>query len=152
MCILIYVSILLPIFTQYIWTGCRRCFRAIQRGPENDDWVNSNIYSEAVIMWGWRSTYRKYCSIFRDILGGHDQMNLKMHSEIVIDWVWWFSWRPSECKLGGRNRASVEIHLEAVINRVWRQTWRPRSSKIGRELGCDWWKVRWVLRLYSSVS
>jgi len=45
----IYVSIWLPIYTRYISTGCRRCRRAIRDTSENEDRVNSEIHSEAVI-------------------------------------------------------------------------------------------------------
>jgi hypothetical protein len=44
-----YVSIELPIYTGYIRTGFRRCLRAIRVTPENDDLLNSEIHSEAVI-------------------------------------------------------------------------------------------------------
>ena len=54
----IYVSILLPIYTRHIWTGCRRCFRGIRGAPENDDQVNSEIHSEALIKRVWRCTWR----------------------------------------------------------------------------------------------
>ena len=47
-CILIYLFIWLPIYTQYIWTGRRRCLRGIGGAPENDDRVNSDIHCEAV--------------------------------------------------------------------------------------------------------
>ena len=50
----IYVSIWLPIYTRYIWTGCRRCLRAIRGAPENDNRVNLEIHSEAVIERVWR--------------------------------------------------------------------------------------------------
>jgi len=33
----IYVSIVLPIYTRYIWTGCRRCLGAIGGAPQNDE-------------------------------------------------------------------------------------------------------------------
>ena len=58
-CILIYVSILLPIYTWYIWTGCRWCVRAIRGAPEHDDQVNSEIHSEAAIKQVWRWTWRR---------------------------------------------------------------------------------------------
>ena len=57
-CILIYIFIELPIYTQYIWTGCRRCLREIHGAPENDDRVNSEIPSEAVIEQDWRCTWK----------------------------------------------------------------------------------------------
>jgi len=45
--------------TRYIWTGCRRCLRAIWGALENDDRVNSEIYSEAVVERVWRCTWRR---------------------------------------------------------------------------------------------
>ena len=54
----IFVSIELPIYTQYIWTGCRRCLRAIRGSPENDDRVNSEIHSEAVSKQVWRCSWK----------------------------------------------------------------------------------------------
>ena len=56
-CILIYESILLQIYSQYIWTGCRRGLRAIRGAPENDDSVNSR----------------------------HDRANLQMQLQIEIE-------------------------------------------------------------------
>jgi len=43
----------------YIWTGCRRCLRAIRGAPENHDRVSSEIYSKAVIERLWRCTWRR---------------------------------------------------------------------------------------------
>jgi len=48
-CILIYVSIKLPIYTKYIWTGSRQCLRELQGMPENNNLVKSEMHSETVI-------------------------------------------------------------------------------------------------------
>jgi len=57
----IYVSMYLYSYpsTRYIWTGCRWCLRAIWAAPENDDQVNSEIYSKAVVERVWRCTWRR---------------------------------------------------------------------------------------------
>jgi len=81
------VSIELPIDTRYIWTGCRQCLRAIRGAPETDDWVNSEIYSKAVIDRVCKCTWRRKSSVFGDTLGGRDQVNLEMHSQIMIEGV-----------------------------------------------------------------
>ena len=52
----IYVSIYLPIYTRDIWTGCSRCLGEIRGVLENDDQVNSEIYSKAMIERLWRGT------------------------------------------------------------------------------------------------
>jgi hypothetical protein len=49
----IYVSILPPLYTRYIWTSSSRCLRAIRGAPENEDPVNSKIHSEAMIERIW---------------------------------------------------------------------------------------------------
>jgi hypothetical protein len=48
LCILIYVPILLPIYTRHIWTGGRWRLKAIRGAPENNNGVNSEKYWEAV--------------------------------------------------------------------------------------------------------
>jgi len=107
-CILIYVSMKLPIYTRYIWTGCRRCFRAIWGAPENDDRQNWEIHSEAVIKW----------------VGGRNREDWEIHLEAVIVRVWGCTWRPWSCEcgdaLGGRDHAN----LEAVVEPVWMSTLR----------------------------
>ena len=57
-CILIYVSISLPINTWYIGTACRRCLRANRGAPEHEDRVNTEIHSETVIVRVWRCPWR----------------------------------------------------------------------------------------------
>jgi len=47
-------SILVPIYTRYIWTGCRQCLRAIRGASENHDGLNSEIHSEDGIERDWR--------------------------------------------------------------------------------------------------
>ena len=72
----IYVSIQLPIYTR---TGCWRCLRAIRGAPENDDRMNSEIHSEAVIERVWRCNWRSRLNELRDALGGRDGVSLEMH-------------------------------------------------------------------------
>jgi len=122
----IYVSIQLPFYTQYIWTGSARWLRAIGGGPEDDDRVNSEIHSEAVIKWVWRFNWRPRLNELRDALRGGDRASLEFHFEAVIVRVWRCTWRPrwGELRhaLGGRNRASLDVHLEAKIE------WAPRCT------------------------
>ena len=87
-CILIYLSIKLPIYTRYIWTGCGRWLRAIRGAPENEDLVNPEICSEAVIKRVSRYTWRLWSCEFGDALGGRDRASLEMHLEAVIERMW----------------------------------------------------------------
>jgi len=140
----IYVSIYLPIYTRYSWTGCRRCLRASRGAPENDDQVNSGIHTRAVIewVWGWtleaviervwrwtlqgaiervwRCTWRPRPSEFGDAIGCRDRVTL----ETVIEQVLRYTCRLWSSELGdalrGHDLASLEMHLEAVIDWVWR--------------------------------
>jgi len=89
----IYVSISLPIYRCYIWTGCRRCLRAIRRAPENDNRVNSEIYPEAVMERVWRYTWGLRFGELRDALGGRDRASVEMHLETEIEWTQWCTWR-----------------------------------------------------------
>jgi hypothetical protein len=133
-----YVSILLPIYIRYIWTGCRRCLTTIGATPENDDQGNSEIHSEAAIEQVWRCTSRWQMSIFGDTLRGLDRVNLEMHSEIVIQLVCRCTWRAWKHQLEGHNCSSSEMHMNTVIGRVWRCTWRPCSSDFRDAFGgCD---------------
>jgi hypothetical protein len=138
------VTIWLPIYKHYIWTGCRRCFWAIRVTPEDDDRVNSEIHLEDVIEWVWRSTGRAWLSELRDALGGLNWASLEMHLEAEIELVWRCIWRPQLW--------ISDVHLEAMIERGWWSTWRPWSSKIGEELGGGWSEAHRVLRLHPSVS
>jgi len=118
----------------YIWTGCRRCLRAIRGAPQNDDWVNTGIHANAVIERVGRYTWRQWYSECVDELCGHDRANL----DAVIEWDWRYTLRLWSSEFGDHNRVSLEMHLQAVIEWLWRCTWRPRSSKIGDTLGgCD---------------
>jgi hypothetical protein len=81
----IYVSILQPIYTRHIWTGCRRCLRAIRGAPENDNQVNSEIHSEALIDRVWRCNWRSKLSELRDTLGGRDRVSLEMHLAAKVE-------------------------------------------------------------------
>jgi len=140
--------------------GCRRCLRAIQGAPENEDQVNSEVPPKAVIEQVWRCTWRPWwCE-----LGGHNWASLEIHSEAVIEQAWRYEqgghehakWRPKssefEDSLGGSDQASMEMHLEAMIQWVWRCTWMPWSSEIEGVLAGGQRTARRVLRQYSSVS
>jgi len=110
--------------------------------PENDDRVNSEIHTKALIKGVWRSTWRPWSSRFGDASGGRAQVNSEMHLVAMIEHVSRCNWRLrlSELrdKLGGHDWASLDRHLEAVIERVRRYTWRLRLSAFGGALGgCD---------------
>jgi len=150
LCILIYVIILVPTYTQYIWTGCMGCLGAIEGAPEDDNWVNSEIHSEAVIKQLWRCTWRTWSSNFDDGLGSCIQASLKYTFDAIIvqscrSWTRKFSdrtWmtRSSELTdaLGCHDWASSEMHFNTVMDRVWRCTWRPWLRNIAdRGGGCD---------------
>jgi hypothetical protein len=81
----IYTTISLPSYTQYIWTGYRRCLSAVLGAPENDDQVNSEIHCAPVIERVWRCNWRSRLSELRDALGGHDQACLEMHLEAEVE-------------------------------------------------------------------
>jgi len=131
-----------PSTTRYIWTGCRRCLRDIRGASENDDRVNSETHTEAVIAGVWRYTWSRTPSVLGDTLEGPYRVNLEIHSEIVIEWVRRCISTQCSCEPGDHEQASLEMHLEAVIKRVWtytwRCTWRPWSSEHrDAHRGCD---------------
>jgi len=74
--------------------GFRRCLSAIPGPPQDDDWVNSEMHSEAVIEHIWRYTSRPWSSQFGDSHGRGDQACLEMNLEAVIEWVRGYSCRP----------------------------------------------------------
>jgi len=135
----IYVSTKLPIYTRYIWTGSTQRLRALQGAPKDDNGVNSEIHSEAVIERVGRCNWRLILGELRDSLGGLDRVSSEIHLEAVIERVWRCNGRPRSSELGDalgdRDRASMEMHWEAVIERVWTCTWRPRLSELRDALG-----------------
>ena len=52
-CVLIYISILLDVYTPLIWTGHRQCLKSIRGAPEHDSRMNPAMHNEAVIKSGW---------------------------------------------------------------------------------------------------
>jgi len=119
--LLIYVSMQLPTYTRYIWTGCSRWFVGIGGVPEDDDWVNSVASSEAKVDWVLRCSQRARFSELGCALGG------------VIDRVWSrlaadSAWQHIRGVPGNEDGPNSDIHSEAVIKRVWRCTVRLRSS------------------------
>ena len=76
MCQYIHVCIQLPIYTRYILTDCRWCLKAIRGAPDNDNRVNTEIHSGAVIELVWRYT-----------LGGANRGYLEIHLEAIIERV-----------------------------------------------------------------
>ena len=59
--------------------------RAIRGALENDDRVNSEIHSEAVIERVWRCNWRSRLSELRDALGAHDRASLEMYLEAKVE-------------------------------------------------------------------
>jgi len=145
----IYVYIELPIYTRYISTGCMRCLRTSQGALEDDNRVNSEIHSEAVIEWVWRCTWRPKSSELRDALGGRDRASSEMHVEARVS-TKIYPPRPCSSEFGDPlerwDRASLEMHLPAIIEWDWRGTFG------GGWFGCNQWEARRVQRLYWSVS
>jgi len=150
----IYVSIQLPIYTEYIWTGCKLRLREIRGAPEDDHRMYSDIHSEAEIDRVWRC------------LGDRHRASLEMHLEAVIERSWRYTWRPwsSELRdaLRGHDRVSLEMYLQAIIERDWRSS-RSGGGQSGGgqsgggqsgggQSGGGWWEEGQVLRLYSSVN
>jgi len=152
----IYVSIKLPIYTQYIWTGSTRWLSAIRGALEDDDKYvlpvaqstsvtpvslytrrrSSTMYLKAVIEQVWRCTLRLWSSKFGDAIGDWDWVNSEMHWEAVIERVWRCNWRPRLSELGdalrGRDRARLDVHLEAEIE--WTQRCTPTCDRPGLEM------------------
>jgi len=107
------------IYTPYIWTGDRRCLRAIRGAPEDDDRVHSEMQLEAEFEGSQRCTWRLQSSQFGDALEGRYRLNSVMHLVAIIERVWRCTWRPRASELrdaiGGRDQACLEMHLYGVI-------------------------------------
>jgi hypothetical protein len=58
--------------------------RAFRDAPENDERVNSAIYSKALIEYVCYCTWRLRLSKLRDEMGGCDRVSFKIHLEIMI--------------------------------------------------------------------
>jgi len=69
-CILIYVSISQPIYTQIISTGCRGCLIANLVSHEDEDQEITAIHFKAVIEGVWRYTSQQESSVVEGTLGG----------------------------------------------------------------------------------
>jgi len=127
----IYEYIELPIYTCYISTGSMQCSRAIQSASENEDRVNSEIHSNAMIERVWRFTCRAGLNKHRDAHWDRDEASLQMHVETRII----RTWRPSSSKcwdaLWGFDQFRMDMHLEDVIEQVSGFTWRPSLSEFG---------------------
>jgi len=64
---------------EYLDSDCRRCLWTIRDSPENDDWLNSQIHSEAVIEQDWTCRCRAWSSKFAHPLWGQNRASLKIH-------------------------------------------------------------------------
>jgi len=127
----IYVSIKLPIYTRWIWTGCSRCLSNSRRAWKwrsselrdtlrGRDWASLEMHLEAEIDCICTDTWRPWSSELGDALQDSDWASFYMHLEAVIERVWRCTWRRWLCKLGGRNWTSLEMHFEAMIVPTWR--------------------------------
>jgi len=58
------------------------------------------MHLAAVIVQGWRCTWRPRLSEFGDAIGGRDQGALEMHLEAAIERVWRCKWRPQSRDFG----------------------------------------------------
>ena len=63
----------------HLHTVCLDRQRAIRGAPDNQDRVNSEIHTEAVIERVWRCNWRPRVRELRDALGGRDRVSLDMH-------------------------------------------------------------------------
>ena len=68
-----------------MWTHCRLCLKVIPGAPEDDDQVNSEVHSNAVIKQVWICTWRPCWSKFVDAHEGHDRVNIEIHYYAVIE-------------------------------------------------------------------
>jgi len=97
-------SIKLPIYTRYVYTGCRWWLRAIRGAPDDHHQVNSEIHSKAMMEPVWRCTWTS-----------HNCGNL----EAVIERLWRNTWRPwlSELRylLRGHHQTSFAMLQGALI-------------------------------------
>ena len=107
--------------------------------PEDNDWVNSEIHSEAVIERVWRWTWRPRSSELRDALRGRDRASSAMHLEARIKWTQKYTLRPWSSEFGdalrGCDQASLEMQLETETEWTQKCTGRGWSSEFGDALG-----------------
>jgi len=142
---------------RYMWTGCGRNLRAIGCGPDDDNRVNLQIHSEAVIKQDWRSSWSPWLWEPEGLNRGSLEINLEAVVEPVsrctcMPWSSKFgdmhlkakmvrTWRPQSNRfrdaLGCRERVSLQIHLEAAIEWVWRCIRRPWSYELGGHTGAS---------------
>jgi hypothetical protein len=74
--------------------------RASRGGLGNDDRVNSEIHSEAVIQRVWRCNWRLRLSELRDARGGHDRVDLEMHLAAEVEGTQRCTLRPCSSEFG----------------------------------------------------
>jgi len=63
--------------------------------------VSLEMHLQAIIVLGWRYTWRPYLCEIRDTLGGSVVAGLEMHLAAVIERVWRCTWRPWSTRMGG---------------------------------------------------
>jgi len=120
---------MLPFYTWHIWTGSRWRFRAIQVAPENDNRVNLEMHSEALIQRLWRCTLRHWFSDSGDALGCANWEYLGIYMDTVTKWTKRYPPRLYSSEFGDALGSHCRVNLEAVIEQVWRYTWRPWSNR-----------------------
>ena len=102
--------------------------------PENEDRVESEIHSEAVIEGFWRCNCTSRLSELRDEMRGRDQLSLEMHLEAEVEGTQRQSFQPWLCEFGDSirdwNWVNTEMHWKGVIKWVWSGTWGPKSSEL----------------------
>jgi len=132
-CIVIYESICLPIYTGHIWTSGRGCMWAIRGAPDVHGQVKSETHSETMIEVVSRYTGRPSSRDFGDALGCRNWASVEMHLVATIE-------RTQRCT------------WIAMI--IWTRWYTPGtwSSQTGDKLGGVRSEVRRLLRLYLSVS
>jgi len=77
------------------------CLRAIRGAPEDENHMNSEIHSKAIIERVWRSPWTPWSGNFRDALGDRDRVDWEMHIEAKIQWTEKCAVRPWSSKIGG---------------------------------------------------
>ena len=106
----IYVSIQLPIYTRYIWTGSTRWLWAIRGAPEDDDQVNVRLRYPSISV--------DPPSLNHDVLIGCDWASWELHLEAEIEWTQRCTWRPGSSELRDALRGRDRANLEGVIEWV----------------------------------
>jgi hypothetical protein len=116
------------IYSWYICSGCWQCLKAIWGGHKDDNPVNAQRHSEAMIEDRCRCKWSPQPGAFRDSLGGRKWVQCAMHLEAAIEGVWGGIWRPRSSGLreahGGHSRVNLNIDSEGEM------MWTQRSTRM----------------------